>query len=326
VTDSPREVRVAVVGVGHLGRHHARIAAAMRGVRCVGVMDRHPGRAAEVAREYGVPVLESLDQVASEAEAVVIATPTVTHAEIARELMARGCDLLIEKPITSTLAEADALVRDAHAAGRVIAVGHVERHNPAVQAALEVAGEARFIEAHRLGVFTRRSLDVDVVLDLMIHDLQIVSALARGPAEEVRAIGIPVLSEKVDIANARIAFAGGCVANVTASRVSAEKTRKLRIFAPALYVSVDMQAQSVHAYRLSREKGLPEVVPTSVQVGREEPLSREIADFVRCVRDRGTPVVSGEIGREALALATEVQSAIERHRASLGAAVRGVSV
>jgi predicted dehydrogenase len=313
-SETAREVRVAVVGVGHLGRHHARIAASMRGVRCVGVLDRHPGRADEVGREFDIPVLSTLDEVAREAEAVVVATPTVTHAEIARELMARGCDVLVEKPITATLAEADGLLREARAAGRVVAVGHVERYNPAVRAALALATDVRFVEVHRLGVFTQRSLDVDVVLDLMIHDLQIVRTLAGGPVEEVRAVGMPVLTDKIDIANARIAFAGGCVANVTASRVSTDKVRKCLIFAPAMSLSVDMQAQSLQAYRLSRETGSPEIVPTPVPVEHEEPLAREMADFVRCVRDRSTPLVSGEIGRDALALATEVQAAIERHR------------
>ena len=309
-----REVRVAVVGVGHLGRHHARIAAAMRGVRCVGVLDRHPGRAEDVGREYGVPVLPTLDRVAAEAEAVVVATPTVTHAEIARELVSRGCDVLVEKPITATVEEADALLAEARTARRIVQVGHVERYNPAVAVALAMASDVRFVEVHRLGVFTRRSLDVDVVLDLMIHDLQIVRTLAGGPAEEVRAVGMPVLTDKIDIANARIAFAGGCVANLTASRVSSDKVRKCRIFAPALSLSVDMQAQSVQAYRLSRETGEPEIVPSAVPVEREEPLAREMADFVRSVRERGTPLVSGEIGRDALVLATAVQEAIERQR------------
>jgi predicted dehydrogenase len=316
-SETAREVRVAVVGVGHLGRHHARIAASMRGVRCVGVLDRHPGRAEEIGKEYDVPVLATLADVAREAEAVVVATPTVTHVEIARELMGRGCDVLVEKPITATLAEADALLREARAGGRVVAVGHVERYNPAVRAALALASDVRFVEVHRLGVFTSRSLDVDVVLDLMIHDLQIVRTLAGGPAEEVRAVGMPVLTDKIDIASARIAFAGGCVANVTASRVSTDKVRKCHIFAPALSLAVDMQAQSVQAFRLSREAGVPEIVPTPVPVEHEEPLAREMADFVRSVRDRGTPLVSGEIGRDALALATEVQAEIERQRASV---------
>jgi predicted dehydrogenase len=309
-----REVRVAVVGVGHLGRHHARIAAAMRGVRCVGVLDRHEGRAAEVGREHGIPVLNRLEDVVAAAEAVVIATPTITHAEIAQRLVAGGCDVLVEKPITATIAEADALLAAARAGGRIVQVGHVERYNPAVCAAFAMATDVRFIETHRLGVFTQRSLDVDVVLDLMIHDLQIVRELAGGPAEEIRAVGMPVLTSTIDIANARIAFAGGCVANLTASRVSSDKIRTCRIFAPELSLFVDMQAQSVQAYRLSRETGAPQIVPMAVPVEREEPLAREMADFVRCVRDRAPALVSGEVGREALVLAAGVQQAIERHR------------
>ncbi|MEP6802366.1 MAG: Gfo/Idh/MocA family oxidoreductase [Acidobacteriota bacterium] len=311
----PREVRVAVVGVGHLGRHHARIAASLRGVRCVGVVDRHPGRAREIGAEFGIPVLESLEEAAEAAEAVVVATPTVTHAEIARKLIERGCDVLVEKPITATVAEADALLSDARAKGRVVQVGHVERYNPAVQAALALAVDVRFIEIHRLGVFTRRSVDVDVVLDLMIHDLQIVQTLVGRPVEEVRAVGMPVLTSTIDIANARIAFEGGCVATLTASRVSSDKVRRCEIFAPALSLSVDMQAQSVRAYRLSRETGEPEIVPSSVAVEREEPLAREMTDFIRAVRERGVPLVSGEIGRDALVLASRVQEAIERQRA-----------
>ncbi len=312
---SAREVRVAVVGVGHLGRHHARIAASLRGVRCVGVVDRHPGRAREVGAEFGVPVLASLEEAAGAAEAVIIATPTVSHAEIARTLLARGCDVLVEKPITTTVGEADALLAEARARGRVVQVGHVERYNPAVQAALALAADVRFVEMHRLGIFTRRSLDVDVVLDLMIHDLQIVQALVGRPVEEVRAVGMPVLTSTIDIANARIAFEGGCVAVLTASRVSSDKVRRCEIFAPALSLSVDMQAQSVRAYRLSRETGEPEIVGSSVAVEREEPLAREISDFVRAVRERAAPLVSGEVGREALVLASRVQEAIERQRA-----------
>ncbi|MFN2633383.1 MAG: Gfo/Idh/MocA family protein [Thermoanaerobaculia bacterium] len=311
-----REVRVAVIGVGHLGRHHARIAASLRGVRCVGVVDRHPGRAREVGAEFGIPVLASLEEAAGAAEAVIIATPTVSHAEIARTLLARGCDVLVEKPITTTVSEANTLLALARAKGRVVQVGHVERYNPAVQAALALAADVRFIEIHRLGIFTRRSLDVDVVLDLMIHDLQIVQALVGRPVEEVRAVGMPVLTSTIDIANARIAFEGGCVAVLTASRVSSDKVRRCEIFAPALSLSVDMQAQSVRAYRLSRETGEPEIVGSSVVVEREEPLAREISDFVRAVQERSAPLVSGEVGRDALVLASKVQEAIERQRAA----------
>ncbi|HEY6051207.1 MAG TPA: Gfo/Idh/MocA family oxidoreductase [Thermoanaerobaculia bacterium] len=314
--ESPREIRVAVVGVGHLGRHHARIASAMRGVRCVGVLDRHDGRAEEVGSAFGLRILKTLDEVAEAAEAVVIATPTVSHAEIAEILIARGCDVMIEKPIAATIAEADGILASARARRRIVQVGHVERYNPAVQAALAMAADVRFVQAHRLGVFTRRSLDVDVVLDLMIHDLQIVQALSGRPAEDVRAVGMPVLTEKIDLANARIAFEGGFVADLTASRVSPDTVRELHIFAPAFSLAVDMRAQSIRVFHLSREGGDPVIVPAAVPVEREEPLVREMADFVRAVRDRAVPLVSGETGRDALVLATRVQDAIERHRAA----------
>lgn len=311
------EIRLAVVGVGHLGRHHARVAASLAGIRVVGVHDHHPGRAEEISREFALPLLPDLAAVAAAAEAVVVATPTATHAEIAGFFLDRGLHVLVEKPIASTLPQADDLVARARRAGRVLQVGHVERYNPAIAAALELVRAPRFIEVHRLGVFTARSLDVDVVLDLMIHDLQIVSALVGRPVAEIRAAGVPVLTDKLDIANARIAFEGGCVANLTASRVSAEKVRKCRVFAPSLYVSVDMQAQSVSAVRLSREGGRTELVRMSVPVSREEPLSRELSDFRRAVVEGTPPLVSGEDGRDALALAEEVVKAVGEHRMSL---------
>jgi predicted dehydrogenase len=312
-----KDLRLAVVGVGHLGRHHARVAASLAGFRVVGVHDHHPGRAAEVAGEFSLPVLADFDEVAREAEAVVVATPTVTHAEVSRFFLDRGLHVLVEKPMTASLAEADDLVARARKAGQVLQVGHVERYNPAIEAALSLVASPRFIEVHRLGVFTARSLDVDVVLDLMIHDLQIVSALVRRPVREIRAAGVPVLTPKLDIANARLEFEGGCVANLTASRVSAEKVRKCRVFAHSIYVSIDMQAQSVSAVRLVREGGRPEVLPVLVPVSREEPLARELADFRRAVVDGTRPLVSGEDGRDALALAERVVAAVDTHRDTL---------
>jgi predicted dehydrogenase len=312
-----KDLRLAVVGVGHLGRHHARVAASLAGFRVVGVHDHHPGRAAEVAGEFSLPVLAGFDDVAREAEAVVVATPTVTHAEVSRFFLDRGLHVLVEKPMTASLAEADDLVARARKAGRVLQVGHVERYNPAIEAALSLVVSPRFIEVHRLGVFTARSLDVDVVLDLMIHDLQIVSAFVGRPVREIRAAGVPVLTPKLDIANARLEFDGGCVANLTASRVSAEKVRKCRLFAPSIYVSIDMQAQSVSAVRLVREGGRAEMHPVPVPVSREEPLARELADFRRAVVDGTRPLVSGEDGRDALALAERVVAAVETHRAAL---------
>ncbi len=307
-------IRLAVVGVGHLGRHHARVAASLAGVELAGIYDHNAGRADEVAREFGLRVLPDLEAVSQEAEAAIVATPTVSHAEISAFLLERGLDVLVEKPIAASLREADGLLALARAKGRIMQVGHVERYNPAVEAAFSVVRAPLFIEVHRLGVFTRRSLDVDVVLDLMIHDLQIVQSLAGGRPVEIRAAGLPVLTPRLDIANARIAFEGGCVANLTASRVSSRKVRKLRVFAPALYVSVDMQNRTVRTLRLSSERGGPGIVAADLPVGQEEPLAREIADFVRASRLRQPPLVPGEAGREALALAQEVLEAVERHR------------
>jgi predicted dehydrogenase len=309
-----REVRLAIVGVGHLGRHHARVAASLAGVRVVGVHDHHPGRAEDVAREFSLPILPDLAAVAAEAEGVVVATPTVTHAEIAGFFLDSGLHVLVEKPIAATTAEAEDLIARARAKRAVLEVGHVERYNPAIQAALDLSSSPKFIEVHRLGVFSPRSLDVDVVLDLMIHDLQIVSTLVGRPVREIRAAGVPVLTQKLDIANARLAFEGGCVANLTASRVSADRVRKCRVFGPSIYVSVDMQAQSVRAYRLARDSGRPEIHPVAVSVSREEPLARELADFQRAIAEGGRPLVSGEDGRDALVLAERVLEAVEEHR------------
>ncbi len=309
-----REVRLAIVGVGHLGRQHARVAAGLPGVRVAGVYDILEGRAGEVAGEFGLDVLPDPRAVAERAQAVVVATPTVRHAEVAGFFLERGLDVLIEKPITVSVEEADVLLSKARATGRIVQVGHVERYNPAVEAAFGLLARPRFVEVHRLGTFTGRSVDVDVVRDLMIHDLQMVRELVGRPVTEIRAAGVCVLSAQVDIANARIAFEGGCVASLTASRISPEKTRKFRVFAPELYVSIDMLTRSVTAFRLSRDRGPAEVVPVALPVEQEEPLRRELADFVRCVRDRTAPRVPGEAGREALALADRVLEAIEAHR------------
>jgi len=313
-------VRLAVVGVGHLGRHHARVAASLPQLRLAGIHDHNAERAVEVARELGLTVLSSLEAVAGEAQAAVVATPTTSHLEIAAFLLDRGLDILVEKPIAASLREADELLSRAKAAGRIVQVGHIERYNPAVDAALSMVQAPLFVEVHRLSGFTRRSVDVDVVRDLMIHDLQIVQVLAASPVSEIRAAGLPVLTDRLDIANARIAFEGGCVANLTASRVSSSKVRKLRIFAPELYVSVDMQERRVRAFRLRRGAGPPEIVPLEVPVGREEPLAVELTDFASAIATRRPPRVPGESGRDALALAEGVLAAIEKHRlASTGA-------
>ena len=308
-------LRVGVAGVGSLGRHHARVLSGLPGARASGVFDPRPERAAEVAKEFGIPVAASLDALLEGADAVVVAAPTSAHREVAGAALAAGRHVLVEKPMTATLEEADSLIAEAQTRNLVLQVGHIERFNPAVEAALPLAAGARFIETHRLAVFTPRSLDVDVVLDLMIHDLQIAQTIVGRPVAEVRAAGVAVLTPKVDIANARVAFEGGCVANLTASRVSSEKVRKFRVFAPAHYVSIDMGAQEIGAVRLAPgPDGKPAIVPAAVAVEKEEPLRRELASFVAACRDGGVPLVSGPDGRSALALALDVRAAIERHQ------------
>jgi predicted dehydrogenase len=311
-------VRLAIVGVGHLGSQHARVAARAPGVELVGVHDHHAGRAEEVARANGLAVLALPEDVAACAEAVVIATPTTSHTELTRFYLERGLDVLVEKPIASSAAQAETVVALARSLGRILQVGHVERYNPAVDAVLARVRDPVFIEGHRLGVFTPRSLDVDVVLDLMIHDLQIVAELVGRPVREVRAAGVPVLTPRIDIANARIVFEGGCVANLTASRVSSERLRKLRIFAPAMYCSIDTLSRTATAHNLVREGGRTAIVPENLVIPAGDPLERELADFAGAVRSRRDPLVPGEVGRDALALAERVLEAIETHRREAG--------
>jgi predicted dehydrogenase len=310
-------VAIGVAGVGSLGRHHARVLASLDGVRAAGVYDVRPERAAEVAAEFGVPAAPTLDALIASCDAVVVAAPTLAHREAAAAALDAGRHVLVEKPMTATLEEADDLIGRAARRGVVLQVGHIERFNPAVEAAMPLAAGARFIETHRLGVFTARSLDVDVVLDLMIHDLQIAQAIVARPVEEVRAAGVAVLTPRIDIANARVAFEGGCVANLTASRVSADKVRKFRVFAPAHYVSIDMGTQEIGAVRLvPGPDGKPAIVPAAIPVAKEEPLRRELAGFAAACRGDRPPLVSGSDGRAALALALDVRAAIEEHQRS----------
>jgi predicted dehydrogenase len=296
------------------------VAAELPGISLVGIHDHHEGRAEEVARERGLRVLSGPDEVAEAAEAVVVATPTSSHGALGRFFLERGLDVLVEKPLAPAVEEASALVALARARSRVLAVGHVERYNPAVQALLARTEPPLFIEGLRLAPFTHRSLDVDVVLDLMIHDLQIVTDLVRRPVREIRAVGMPVVTPRIDIANARLEFEGGCVATLTASRVSAERLRKLRVFGRSLYCSVDMHARTIRARRLFDDAGRPDIVPIEVPVEAGDPLARELADFAGAVRERRDPLVSGEVGRDALVLAHRVLAAIAEHRANSGGA------
>jgi predicted dehydrogenase len=293
-----------VVGVGALGQHHARVYAQLPEARLAGVYDADHSRAAEVAARHGGRAFARLDELIDAVDAASVAVPTVDHHRVARELLEAGRAVLVEKPMTGTLAEADDLIRLASERRRILQVGHVERFNPAVAVLAGHVERPQFIEVHRLASFSPRSLDVDVVLDLMIHDLDIVLWLDGSEPVQVDAVGVPVLTARVDIANARLRFASGLIANLTASRVSAEKVRKFRVFSPRTYVSLDLAARAAAVHRLvGTEQGRPEISIERTAAPDEEPLARQLAAFVSSVRDHAAPAVSGEDGRRALALA-----------------------
>ncbi len=332
-------VRVAVLGVGSLGRQHARIYAEMHrqgAVELVGVYDTDDALAKAIAAKHGTVALDSVEDAAGAADALSIVTPTVTHHALAKPLLEQGKHLLVEKPMTDDTDRAAELVRLAKRHDCVLQVGHIERFNPVFQYLREAAREPRFIESHRLSPFPARSMDIGVVLDLMIHDLDIVLAFVRSPVEQVDAAGVRVLSDSEDIANARLRFANGCVANLTVSRVSPESLRKIRVFsggdAPS-YVSLDYREQKGYHYRLARDDeaessllrklvagrdsaivrqfGGRRVVREPVPIQREEPLKVELESFVRCVAEKQEPLVSGESARQAIELALEITSQIQ---------------
>jgi predicted dehydrogenase len=317
------------MGVGAFGRNHARVyqelAKQGESVRLVGVVDSNLDRADAVARDFGCRAFGSIDQLLtthSEVQVASVAVPTAQHLPVARTLMEAGIDVLIEKPLAASLVEADELIRIAQNLGRVVQIGHLERFNPAVCATLPLITQPMFFEVHRLSVFTPRSLDIDVVLDLMIHDLDIVLSFVNSPVKEIRAVGIPILSGKVDIANVRVEFASGCVANFTASRVSTERVRKLRFFQPKHYVSLDYSRQDVLLFSIDSEsEGTPSANPqiklAKPSVTKEEPLQAELKSFLDAVRTRSKPVVALEDGRRALALALDILNVIRTHAAKI---------
>jgi predicted dehydrogenase len=300
-------LRVAVIGVGYLGRHHARILSALSGTELVAVVDTNRARAEEIAAAHATRPFTDYRAVIGQVDAVCIAVPTELHRDIAMPFLAAGVPVLVEKPMARSIAEAEAMIAAATGAGVALAVGHTERFNPAVEAARPLLSDPRFIEVHRLGTFPERSLDIDVVFDLMIHDLDVVLSLVDGEVESIEAVGVPVLTGRVDIANARLRFANGCIANLTASRISRERVRKIRFFQPATYLSIDYGAQKVERWRLVRTDGaVPSIQGGDVEVVNEEPLKRELADFVGAVRDRRAPAVTGADGLRALALAQRI--------------------
>ncbi len=333
---------VAVVGAGAFGRNHARIyhelAVKDESVRLAGVVDTDAARAQGLAAQVGVPAFASVGELLAKTkvDAASVAVPTVHHLAVARELMQAGVDVLIEKPLAPSLEQADEIIAIAKANHRVAQVGHLERFNPAVRVTVPLVEHPMFFEVHRLSVFSPRSLDVDVVLDLMIHDLDIVLSFVSSPVKELRAVGLPILSSKVDIANVRLEFESGCVANFTASRVSTERVRKLRLFQPHQYISLDYSKQDLFALTVEAATSfasppvsdfLPvamppgmRIVPSRPPVESEEPLRSELRSFAEAVRSRSTPAVPLEDGRRALAVALEILSQIDQHtrRANLG--------
>ncbi len=310
MTDPP--FRAAVVGVGHLGRHHARILGAAADVDLAAVVDIDLERARAVAADVGTVAAADVNAIDPPVDGVVVSVPTRDHVRVGVPLLEAGVAVLVEKPIASSLPEADRLIEAAAASGATLAVGHTERHNPAVAAALPLISAPRFIEVHRLASFQPRSLDIDVVFDVMIHDLDVVLSCVGSEPISIEAVGVPVLSSRIDIANARLRFANGCIANLTASRISRDRVRKLRVFQPHALVSVDYAEQQVEIWKV--KKGEDEQVGIDggrVDVASAEPLERELDDFVRAARGGTPPRVTGADGRRALAVAERIADAMQ---------------
>ena len=310
-----RALRVGVVGVGHLGRHHARILAELPGVELVAVVDVNAETARVVAAETRSRAETDPATLLSEVDAVTLAVPTEAHRRLALPFLRQGVPVLVEKPIAASVEQADEMIRAAADANTTLAVGHTERYNPAITTAQPLITAPRFVEVHRLATFPARSLDIDVVFDVMIHDLDVVLALVKSTPVSVEAVGVPVLSERVDIANARIRFDNGCIANLTASRISRDRVRKLRVFQKDAYISIDCASHQVESWRVRRSSGgEPTIEGGAVEVPAGEPLQRELVDFVAAVRTGGRPGVDGLDGRRALALAEQVAEAIDGTR------------
>jgi len=317
------KIRTAVIGVGHLGREHARLMASLERSELIAVCDTNEEAGRAVADKLGVRHVRDYREILDQVEAVSIATPTINHHETACACLAAGIHVLVEKPISRTLAEADEMIRLAAEHDVTLQVGHIERFNPAFRALQEQLSRPRFFEAHRMGIFSPRSLDIDVVMDLMVHELDIISSLVGQEVVRVEAVGIPILTSKIDLANARLEFADGCIANITASRVSGERLRKLRVFQPHEYYSLDYAEQQVTICRLTPSDipgTLPNIVAGGLEITKREPLAAEIDSFLESAGNRTNPVVSGSDGRRALKLAIDVLDSIKAHsiRADIG--------
>ena len=308
------KLRIGVIGVGHIGKNHARLYAEQSEAEFAAIYDTDQAKAAELAQEFGTTAAASLEEFAQRVDAASLATPTSTHFEVAQQLLARGKHLLIEKPIAENTAHASELAAIAADRKLVLQVGHVERFNPVLSALEERLTHPRFIEAHRLSPYPNRSTDIGVVLDLMIHDLEIILHLVRSPVQTIDAVGVPVLSRGEDIANARLRFEDGCVANITSSRISPERMRKIRVFQEDAYLSLDYQTQSGEIYRRTATG----IERDQVEIEREEPLKQQLASFIECAATGRAPKVSGFEATAALELAVEITKRIDAARKTHG--------
>jgi predicted dehydrogenase len=307
------KTRVAVIGVGALGRHHARILAALPDADLVGIVDINEARAREIGGLVNAPPFTNASEVMGQVDAVTIAVPTESHSRVALPFLQRGIAVLVEKPLARNAPEAQLMIDAARRSGAVFGVGHTERYNPAVAAVRPLLDHPRFIEVHRLGTFPDRSLDIDVVFDLMIHDLDVVLSIVPSDVVAVEAVGVAVLTQRPDIANARLRFASGCIANITASRISKDRVRKIRIFQRDAYLSVDYAAQEVERWRLVNGGGaMPAIDGGKLEIAQEEPLKRELDDFIAAVRDMRAPGVTGADGLRAIELAERISDEMQK--------------
>lgn len=316
MAESMRKIRVGVIGVGYLGKFHAEKYAAMAEAELVGVADANPEQAAAVAEKCATRAFADYRELLNEVEAVSIVVPTSLHHEVGMACLARGVDVMLEKPMTTTLAEADELIALAQANGRILQVGHLERYNPAVLAMEQYLAQPLFIESHRIHSFKPRGTDVDVVLDLMIHDIDIILSIIDAPLATIHTVGVPVVTPFTDIANARLIFENGCTANITVSRISKDNIRRLRVFQPRSYLSVDYAKKELMVIRLKKElsaEGMPQEEVITACFVEEDALEAELRDFVANVRNRATPRVSGRQGRVALAVAQQIMAQIREN-------------
>lgn len=301
-----KRIRCGVIGTGYLGQHHARIYAALEETELVGIVEAEDGRAEEICALYGCERFASAEELAKQCDAVSVVVPTDKHSEVAIPLLEGGCHLLIEKPLCTSLAEAEQILAAAKPNGCIVQVGHIEHYNPVMGYLENAVTEPQFLTADRLASFNPRGTEVGVVLDLMIHDIGVILALVRSPIEKIDAVGVNVLSQSEDIANARIAFENGCVANINTSRVSQKKVREIRVFQPANYLSLDFMNQSGHFLR----KEGSELVREEIPIEKDEPLKLELASFAQVVRETGQPKVGAELGKTALEVAIQITEMI----------------